>query len=179
MPSAGRRGVCSAAPWLRFFFRGMVECVVGGRGRCGRWAAVAAAVLFLWAFAVSSAHLCFSWRRRCPCRRRCSRAGGGCLTFPRYPMMGLQTMTESHFVRKTDKCPLMGCCVKSNYAFISPEGAMHKATRFKTGACAACLGRICCKPTIDQTKFTSDAVCGVCVACGWESCQCAVGAFCA
>ncbi len=68
-------------------------------------------------------------------------------------------MTESHFVRKTTKCPLLGCCPKTEYAFISPEGAKHTARRFKTSACAACLGRICCKPTIDQTKFTSDAVC--------------------
>jgi len=68
-----------------------------------------------------------------------------------------QTMTESHFVRKTTKCPLLGCCPKTEYAFISPEGAKHTARRFRTGACAACLGRICCKPTIDQTKFTSDA----------------------
>ncbi len=67
-------------------------------------------------------------------------------------------MTESHFVRKTTKCPLLGCCPKTEYAFISPEGAKHTARRFKTSACAACLGRICCKPTIDQTKFTSDAV---------------------
>ncbi len=70
-----------------------------------------------------------------------------------------QTMTESHFVRKTSKCCLLGClCPTTEYAFISPEGAMHKAVRDKTGCIAGCCGHLICRGTQDSTRFKSDAV---------------------
>ena len=68
-------------------------------------------------------------------------------------------MTESHFVRKTDKCCLLGClCPDTQYAFISPEGAMHRAHRSKTGCLYGCLSHLWCAGTHDSVKFGSDAV---------------------
>jgi len=67
-----------------------------------------------------------------------------------------QSLTESAFVRHTEKCPLLGClCPTTKYAFISPDDARHDATRSKTGCIAGCLGRLLCQSTHDTTRFES------------------------
>ena len=62
-------------------------------------------------------------------------------------------------MRKTDKCCLLGClCPDTQYAFISPEGAIHRAHRSKTGCLYGCLSHLWCAGTHDSVKFGSDAV---------------------
>lgn len=73
----------------------------------------------------------------------------------------LQSMTESHFVRRVEKCPCLGCCPKTDYAFVSPDGANHKAKRHKTTCCERQYIWCCCKPLKDTVTFKSDAVCSV------------------
>lgn len=66
-----------------------------------------------------------------------------------------QSMSESHMVRRVDKCPCLGCCRKVNYKFVSPDGAEHTAQATQSTCFDRLCGWLCCKPLFARVSFTS------------------------